>query len=495
MITTNNNNNNKGKEELETFDEHEKVFLTSLLVDPPQDMSKSLTADMLLSSPYSTETTKLESSRKRMLDPNSKHRLKLWRAHQKGVTFLRRRGGKIRSDMTTQEIEKNTNRTSYSKHTSCISVKDSNESDSDIDSNPHSDSEVRPEKNVDDESSTSSWNEEEDLQRNFDSWQVLKDEYASDFGFDYNPNNVDVYDSDTTTKTFKIIGTSADDVKAYPHVLSPPLMESLLNFVPEALSAENFWLKYSLVRDGASLDTLRNYSKASPDTIIAIQTTKGECFGCFTSSIWRVRNGYFGHGEPFIWKMRYNRCSPCYSLFEQARLESEIDVFPFSSLNKEVQLCTHDMIGIGGGEISLEDTSKSFYSRSQLLELGFAFVLHDDLLKGVTSPCPTFCSPRLTADDSGIFDVLNLEVWTFTPCTDVESAEKLEMRKFERLSNLSWGEISDNIMSTSPSASIKDFYRRVGENDDEVDRDAWALSSLNQGLTNALSARTPKFIS
>jgi hypothetical protein len=485
------NDKDNKKEKSETFDEYEKAFLTSLLVDPPEDMSKSLTADMLLSSP-------LPTTEKRMLDSNSRHRLKLWRAHQKGITFLRKRAGEISSDTKAQEIEKNaTERKSYSKHTSGISIQDSNESESDLDEGPHSDSEVRPENNIGDESSTSSWNEE-DLQKNFDSWQVLKDEYASDFGFDYNTNTADLYDSDTTTKRFKIIGTSADDVKAYPHVLSPPLMESLLNFVPEALSADNFWLKYSLVRDGASLETLRNYSKASPDTIIAIQTTKGECFGCFTSSTWRIRNGYFGHGEPFIWRMRYNRCSPCYSLFEQARLESEIDVFPFSSLNKEVQLCTHNMIGIGGGELNLEkmdDATKSFYSRSQLLELGFAFVLHDDLLKGVTSPCPTFCSPRLTTDESGIFDVLNLEVWTFTPCNDVESAEKLEIRKFERMSNLSWGGISDSMMSTSPTASTKDFYRRVGENEDEVEREAWALSSLNQGLTNAISAKTPKFMS
>jgi hypothetical protein len=491
-MKTNHKDNNIDNQEI--FDEYEKVFLTSLLVDPPQDMSKSLTADMLLSSPLpATEIMKIQS-RKQLLDSNSRHRLKLWRAHQKGIKFLRRRAGEITSDTQAQEIEKNTllERKSYSKHTSSMSVKDSNESECDLDDGPHSDSEVRPDKNIDEESSASSWNEE-DLQKNFDSWQVLNDEYASDFGFDYNLNNVDLYDSDTTTKRFKIIGTSADDVKAYPHVLSPPLMESLLNFVPEALSAENFWLKYSLVRDGASLETLRNYCKASPDTVIAIQTTKGECFGCFTSSIWRVRNGYFGHGEPFIWRMRYNRSSPCYSLFEQARLESEIDVFPFSSLNKEVQLCTHNMIGIGGGELT--DPSKSFYSRSQLLELGFAFVLHDDLLKGVTSPCPTFCSPRLTTDESGIFDVLNLEVWTFTPCNDVESAKTLEMRKFERMSNLSWGGITDSIMPTSPTSSTKDFYRRVGENEDEVEREAWALTSLNQELSNTISARTPKFIS
>jgi hypothetical protein len=35
---------------------------------------------------------------------------------------------------------------------------------------------------------------------------------------------------------FKIIGTDADDARSIPHVLSPPLMESLLNFVPERIA-------------------------------------------------------------------------------------------------------------------------------------------------------------------------------------------------------------------------------------------------------------------
>ena len=38
----------------------------------------------------------------------------------------------------------------------------------------------------------------------------------------------------------------------------------------------------------------------------------------------------------------------------------------------------------------------------------------------------------------------------------IGSANKLEMQKFERMSNLSWDGIPDNIMSTSPSASAKD---------------------------------------
>ena len=65
-------------------------------------------------------------------------------------------------------------------------------------------------------------------------WLVLQDEYSYGYG-------------GLGTLPFKILGTHAGDVSAHPHVLSPPLMESLQNFLPPQISETNFWLKYSLV--------------------------------------------------------------------------------------------------------------------------------------------------------------------------------------------------------------------------------------------------------
>merc|ERR1712157_578819 len=124
--------------------------------------------------------------------------------------------------------------------------------------------------------------------------EVLKDEYASDFGFtfynqattvgDKGAAGLFMHDQEVDVRHFQIIGTDVEDKSAMPHVLSPPLMESLLNFVPEALVETNFWLKYSLVRDGASLHTLKRYVRAAEHTIIAIETTQGNVFGSFNSS-------------------------------------------------------------------------------------------------------------------------------------------------------------------------------------------------------------------
>ena len=117
--------------------------------------------------------------------------------------------------------------------------------DDDDEDNIPSDEEVRHEKREDDASSDSSW-EDTNHRDHYSAWEVFKDEYAADFGFDYTAQetiaNI-LNDTDENANSFRIIGTSADDTSAHPHVLSPPLMDSLTNFLPEVLVGQNFWLK------------------------------------------------------------------------------------------------------------------------------------------------------------------------------------------------------------------------------------------------------------
>jgi hypothetical protein len=104
----------------------------------------------------------------------------------------------------------------------------------------------------------------------FDVWKVLNDDFdGHDFGF-----------------AFTILGTSADDIASTPHVLSPPLMESIYHFLPYSVSEQNYFMKYSLLRDGASFITLLQNVRGSQHTILALETTEGEVFGSFTSAQW-----------------------------------------------------------------------------------------------------------------------------------------------------------------------------------------------------------------
>ena len=271
-----------------------------------------------------------------------------------------------------------------------------------------------------------SWDTTSDVDEpRMDSWNILKDEYPNGYGGD-------------GTLDFLILGTHADDDAAQPHVLSPPLMESLQAFLPYTKSGENFYLKYSMVRDGASLPTFLKRARGVHYSVLALETVDGEVFGAFTCQPWRKNWNYFGTGESFLWKMRRSRLEKTHGILEQAHLESEIDVYPYTGENRYIQLCTHDRVAVGGGTPSEKkegDEAMTLDSGGLLQvkphEWGFGLAISADFLTGTSSPCVTFGSPGLSNahQDGSIFEIVNMELWTLTPCRTEAEAEKLELGK------------------------------------------------------------------
>lgn len=510
-----------------SFSEAEEFVLRGLLLDtPPKDEAKGETADDTNSAKELSDEvlfslpTREELSIKRAELPahhkpaKRRSTLGLWKAFEGGfhpAALLRKAAIDAGEDrITGREI---TSRHQPTRSNEDVEKSDENDDEDvvpDEDADIASDVEVRRDSKSD-VSVASSW-DEGDHQDNFDTWevrqirfvfckvllllrgetharlysstQVLKDEYAEDFGFNFSSRGVSLEDilseDGFVDNTFSILGTSADDKSVQPHVLSPPLMDALMSFVPDECQGENFWLRYSLVRDGASLDTLRNYVRAATFTIIAIETPTGEVFGSFTSSPWRTNMGYFGAQPCFVWKMRHNRRSHCSSLFEQAQLESEIDVYMCTHKKELIQVCRHDQLAVGGDE--------RFESQDvDLDQSGFAFSLESDLLIGTSSPCKSFTSPALvgTGERSQVFDVAGLEVWSFTPCFDVAAAQKLEMTKFFIESTM-----RSSTHSTSSRSSLGSplnsndlysdrFYRRVGQDyESQERRNRWQYTNM-----------------
>ena len=352
--------------------------------------------------------------------------LGLWKAHARGVPpeTLAQRGSLVLKEPTNlkdfvHQLEEHPE-----------AEEDSTASDVEVRRDTHSDN--------------SSWDEH--LQQ-YDAWEVLDDEYAPELGFDLTLRGLTtrslMLDDDEVTKpSFLILGTSAHDTRAQPHVLSPPLMSALLTHVPQE---ENMWLKYSLLRDGASLETLRHYTRGSRNTILAIETTDGQVFGSYTERSWRIHPTWFGEGA-WVWKMVHNRNTPCHSLFDQAQLESQIQVYP----NHLKQISTHNRIATGD-------------------EGGLAIALDEDLRRGTSSA--TEHAPAL---GSQVFEIANLEIWTLTPCLDVEAAQKLELSKY----------LKDETRkdSTRSSESASRFYERIGDDlDSEERRQRWQYANMMNG--------------
>ncbi|KAL7486470.1 hypothetical protein ACHAW6_012069 [Cyclotella cf. meneghiniana] len=511
-----------------SFTDVEKVFLSFLLIDrapttegedlrkkKTESAKKVLTEDVLFSLPFIESLDDNHKAGRTKSIPHVRTRsnpqLELWKAHEDGVApaMLRAKSSCGRNDDKDSPDKRNENSLKKTDHGVSSSTSNIQDTGSAVDSlQVHSDHEVGQHN---DESSASSWGSSQGGFDHYNTWEVIKDEYAADFGFNVATDNenhiLPCNEDDSERGMFKIIGTSAEDTSAIPHVLSPPLMESLLNFVPERLSNDNFWLKFSLIRDGASLDILRKYCRAANHSILAIETTNGEVFGSFTSAPWRTNNKYFGTGESFLWRMRHNRNTPVFSLFEQAQLESEIDVFPYNGSNCYIQLCTNDKIALGGGSVMKPD-SEGTHAHSIVEEsddgtadvylewsnYGFGLALDELLLHGTTSPCATFGNPNLmNSGGSGeLFDVLNLEVWTFTSAQNEREAQRSEMSMFFVRESVSSSLRSVSRHTSTSSLFSKDdfdrekFYRRVGQSeDDDTDRNAWQYSNMMNPMSGS----------
>ena len=206
--------------------------------------------------------------------------------------------------------------------------------------------------------------------------------------------------------------------------------------------------------------------------------------------------GYFGGQPSFVWKMRHNRRTKCASLFDQAQLESEIDVFMCTHRKELVQVCRHDQLAVGGDEYDHDELQ----AEVNLDESGFAFSLESDLLLGTTSACKSFKSPPLVGNGerSHVFDVAGLEVWSFTPCFDLPAAQKLEMTKFfiEESIRGTTGSYGSNSTSSarSPSGFNSNdllsgrFYQRVGQDfESQERRNRWEYTNMMHGVGTGAS--------
>jgi hypothetical protein len=166
---------------------------------------------------------------------------------------------------------------------------------------------------------------------------------------------------------------------------------------------------------------------------LAIETTKGDVLGSFTSSPWRARGTHFyGSGESFVWRLQQSRFTkpPCQTIEERIALEKNIEVFRWTGKNRNVQYLRHDDADIilGGGP---PDNQEENLSTSN--NWGFALTILSDLTRGTTGYSVTFDNPPLltshTKGNNDVFEIANLEVWTLSPVDNVDQAEKIELSR------------------------------------------------------------------
>ena len=241
---------------------------------------------------------------------------------------------------------------------------------------------------------------------------------------------------------FHVMGLDRDTPPA-TRVLTPALMESLRGFFPYAVSEDNFWLKYSLVRDGASIRSLLRKVMASQHTILAVETEDGEVFGAFLSTAWTNNHNkkWFGTGESFLWKSKQSRYVVDDDDDDQMP-NNEMEIYPYTGNDDMVQYCTSSTLAIGGGNWTGSGSGGAScpYPGEPT---GIGLLVDGDLEGGETNSCATFANPPLYGRNSSKneFSIGNLEVWTLTPCDTVALAEQLERQKYF---------VTTNQLSSSP---------------------------------------------
>lgn len=217
-----------------------------------------------------------------------------------------------------------------------------------------------------------------------------------------------------------------DDLRLDDCALSRSLTRKLQKHLPFGKRGDSFWLQYSLIRDGASLDSLfgmlrrdKNNTGDHVHSVLAIETVEGEVFGAFLTQTWRRSNQrtWYGGGQSFLWTTARSKDGIHESNEnENNENESSLRVFKYSFADTCVQLCDKDRLLIGGGDaMAAASYNHGRYDRHCY---GFGLALENDLLRGTSHPCTTFNSPSLSNlhSDGSAFEIRNLEVWTLGPC-------------------------------------------------------------------------------
>jgi TLD len=188
-------------------------------------------------------------------------------------------------------------------------------------------------------------------------------------------------------------------------ILTPSLMQQLQRSFPMLKRGDSFFLQYSLIRDGASLDTLLEKTQGTKHCVLAIETVEGEVFGAFLAQPLERSSQWTGSAESFLFAVE-EKGGVLDSSLDNAK---KIRVFKHSFLNPYVQLCQPDRLLIGSCDEGDDD------------EAGFGIALDGDLLSGTSNPCRTFASPSLSRfhANGSTFDVRNVEVWNLRPCLSI----------------------------------------------------------------------------
>jgi len=167
-------------------------------------------------------------------------------------------------------------------------------------------------------------------------------------------------------------------------------MSAVAGMLGERQSSRTWALKYSLRRDGASMDTLLGFScmrdrAGKPmysNSVILIEDSWGYVFGVFVAHALENKGEYYGNGESFVFSVA-----------------PELHKYPWTGENTMFIISNSKTLVVGGGGD------------------GFALQLDDELDTGVSNRSATYDNQQLSSGE--FFRCLQIEVWNLDQLADL----------------------------------------------------------------------------
>lgn len=219
--------------------------------------------------------------------------------------------------------------------------------------------------------------------------------------------------------------------------------------LPETLRGYNWKLLYSLEQHGANLGTFYARTQFDVQTLLVVQTSKGDVLGGFATAPWKPsKSEYYGTGESFLFSVSSRDEEDLTETFggpdhlpvvraienfdegerkiattngtvvaassklRQKGSSHSVAKYEWSGANVYFQCCTETSIAMGGGG-------------------AFGLYVEDDFSRGSTGQSETFSNDPLSSHPD--FEVVNLECWGFTTAQTAAALARLDSAKMRKL--------------------------------------------------------------
>lgn len=177
-----------------------------------------------------------------------------------------------------------------------------------------------------------------------------------------------------------------------PQLLTPIMIQQLMDqALPAAVTTMQWRRIFALGRDGDSLQTMLYHCNGYSNTLLLIETAKGDVIGGFAASPWnggekssKSGSEFYGNGQSFLFSSHSNDLNQ----------KDPFCIYKWTGKNSYCQYCNGRQLAMGGGG-------------------AFGLIVNESFSRGTTGRCSTFGNEPLVPDLGGTFEVMNFEVYGF----------------------------------------------------------------------------------